>query len=66
MKNIKISDVEDAFKEIFADENGVVKSISTIYEKSDDKDFLKLIISIHGLATEDISIIHTKFIFKVG
>lgn len=60
--NIKISEIEEAFKSIFKDD--LVSSIDTVYEKT-DKDFLKLVISIHGLSTEDTNIIHTKFIFKV-
>jgi hypothetical protein len=63
---IKISELEQVFKEIFDEESGLVKSVETLYEyPKSGGDFLKLIISIHGLAFEDISIIHTKFIFKV-
>ncbi len=60
----KISEIEQSFKEIFDEENGVVKSVESVYEMSEDKDFYKLVISIHGLSVEDTSIIHTKFIFK--
>ena len=62
--NIKISEIEEVFKEVFDEEKGVVNTIETIYEMSNKEDFLKLVISVHGLATEDTSIIHTKFIFK--
>lgn len=63
--NIKISEIEQVFKDIFEEEKGVVNSIETVYEKPKTKDdFLKLVITIQGLATEDVSIIHTKFIFK--
>lgn len=63
--NIKISEIEETFKQVFQDEEGVVKSVDTLYEKpNNDDDFLKLIISIHGLSTEESNIIHTKFIFK--
>jgi len=62
--NIRIAEVEEAFKEIFKEEDGVVTAIETIYEKSTDGDYLKLVICLQGLSTEDISIIHTKFIFK--
>jgi hypothetical protein len=62
--SIRISEIEDAFKEVFDKEKGVVSSIETVYEKSDSEDYLKLILCLHGLSTEDISIIHTKFIFK--
>jgi hypothetical protein len=63
--NIKISEIEEIFKEVFDEENGVVTSVDTVYETPEEEDYLKLIISIHGLSVEDISIIHTKFIFKV-
>ena len=62
--NIRIAEIEDAFKEVFDKEKGVVSSIETVYEKSDSEDYLKLILCLHGLSTEDISIRHTKFIFK--
>ena len=62
--SIKISEIEQTFKDIFNEEEGVVKSVESIYEMSEDKDFYKLVISIHGLSVEDTSIIHTKFIFK--
>jgi len=62
--NIKISEIEESFKEVFEEEEGVVTSVETIYEMSKDEDFYKLVISIHGLSIEDSSIIHTKFIFK--
>ena len=62
--NIKISEIEEVFKEVFDEEKGVVNTVETVYEMSSKEDFLKLVISVHGLATEDTSIIHTKFIFK--
>ena len=62
--NVKISEIEEVFKEVFDEEKGVVNTIETIYEMSNQEDFLKLVISVHGLTTEDTSIIHTKFIFK--
>jgi len=65
MHKIKISEIEQSFKDIFQEEDGVVNSVETVYEEPEEGDFLRLIISIHGLATEDTSIIHTKFIFKV-
>lgn len=63
--SIKISEIEQAFKDVFEEEEGVVTSVESVYELSPDEDFYKLVISIHGLSIEDISIIHTKFIFKV-
>jgi hypothetical protein len=62
--NIKISEIEEVIREVFEEEDGVVNSVETVYEMSTDEKFLKLVISIQGLATEDVSIIHTKFIFK--
>jgi hypothetical protein len=63
--SIKISEIEEVFKEVFKEEKGVVKSVETLYEKpGDEDDFLKLVISIQGLSTDDSNIIHTKFIFK--
>jgi hypothetical protein len=61
---IKISEIEQAFKDVFETEEGVVKSVESVYESPEEGDFLKLVISIHGLSTEDINIVHTKFIFK--
>ena len=62
--DIKISEIEQVFKDVFEEEEGVVNSVDTVYEISSDESFYKLVISIHGLATQDTSIIHTKFIFK--
>ena len=61
---IKISEIEKIFKEVFEEEEGKVSSVDTVYELSDDEKFYKLVISIHNLSTKDVSIIHTKFIFK--
>ena len=58
-----ISDLEQVIDDVFNQEEGVVKSVDTVYESS--KDGYKLVISIHGLVLEDISVIHTKLIFKV-
>ena len=61
---MKISEIEQVFKDVFVEEEGVVNTVESVYEMSRDEDFYKLVISIHGLSTEDTSIIHTKFIFK--
>lgn len=61
---IKIAEIEQTFKDIF-EEEGLVQSIETIYELSENEEFYKLVISVHGLSIEDTLIIHTKFIFKV-
>ena len=63
---MKISEVENIFKQLFQDEKGLVKTVETVYEKSDDGKFLKLVISIHDLRVQDTLIIHTKFIFKTN
>ncbi len=62
---IRIAEIEQTFKDIFEEEEGLVQSIETVYEMSEDEKFYKLVISIHGLSIEDTLIIHTKFIFKV-
>ena len=62
--HIRISEVESLFKEIFDEEEGKVSSVETLYEKSEDKNFYKLVISIHELSMKDTILIHTKFIFK--
>jgi hypothetical protein len=61
---IKISEIEQVFKDVFTEEKGVVNTVESVYEMSRDEEFYKLVISIHGLSTQDTSIIHTKFIFK--
>jgi hypothetical protein len=63
--DIKISEIQDLVREVFEDEDGLANSVDSVYELSPDEDFYKLVISIQGLETEDVSIIHTKFIFKV-
>ena len=61
---IRIAEIEQTFKDIFEEEEGLVQSVETTYEISGDEEFYKLVISIHGLSVEDTLIIHTKFIFK--
>lgn len=61
---MRISEIESIFREIFDEEGGVVRSVETVYESPEHGEFLKLVISIHGLSTDDTTIIHTKFIFK--
>lgn len=61
---VRISEIEQVFKDIFQDEEGKVSSVETVYELSKNEDFYKLVISIHGISIEDTLIIHTKFIFK--
>ena len=64
MSDIKISELEQAFKDVFQDEEGKISSVDTVYELSENKDYLKIVISIHNLTIDDTIIIHTKFIFK--
>jgi len=61
---MKISEIEQVFKDVFDEEDGVVNTVESIYEISVDEKFYKLVISVHGLSTQNTSIIHTKFIFK--
>lgn len=61
---IKLSEIEQTFKDIFEAEEGLVQSVETTYEQSKNKEFFKLVISLHGLQLSDNTIIHTKFIFK--
>lgn len=62
---IRISEIEQVFKDVFQDEDGKVGSVESVYELSQKEDFYKLVISIQNLSTSDSSIIHTKFLFKV-
>lgn len=64
MRNIRIQELEETFKEIFQDVEGKVNSIDTVYEMSENEEYYKLVISIHNLSIDDTLIIHTKFIFK--
>jgi len=61
---VRIAEIEQTFKDIFEEEEGLVQSVETTYEMSRDEEFYKLVISVHGLSVEDTLIIHTKFIFK--
>ena len=61
---VTITEIEQVFKDIFQEDEGRVASVETVYEQSRDKNFYKLVISIHGISIEDTLIIHTKFIFK--
>jgi hypothetical protein len=63
--DIKISEIQELFKEIFEEEEGIASSVEIVYEMSPDEKFYKMVMSIQGLETEDVSIIHTKYIFKV-
>jgi hypothetical protein len=56
---ISLKDVETIFRNVFDDTK--VSSVSTLYEKEDNKN--KLIITINNLFYEETNIIHTKFVF---
>jgi len=62
---IRISEIEQVFKDVFQNEDGKVSSVESVYELSLKEDFYKLVISIQNISTTDTSIIHTKFLFKV-
>ena len=62
---IKIEEIEKTFREIFKQEEGKVSSVTSVYELSKNEDFYKLVISLQNLSTKDITILHTKFLFKV-
>lgn len=57
-----IKELDQIIKEVF--DESLVTTIDTVYELSEDEDYYKLVISLHGLDIEDTIIIHTKFIFK--
>lgn len=61
---MKLKDLNNLIKEVF--EDTLVTSVNSVYELSDDKDFYKLVISLHGVDSEESIIIHTKFIFKTN
>jgi hypothetical protein len=61
---VRISEIEQVFKDVFDEEEGLVQSVETVYEMAENEEFYRLVISLHGLAIEDVSVIHTKFIFK--
>jgi hypothetical protein len=63
---LKISEIETTFKEVFQEEEGLVSSVDSVYELSENEEFYKLVISIHSLSIQDTLIIHTKFIFKTN
>lgn len=62
--DITLLEIENTLKEIFTTENGLVKSVDSVYEKMDGG--YKLVISIHNISMGDTIIAHTKFIFKTN
>lgn len=66
MALIKISEIEQVFKDIFDDEEGKVGSVNTLYELSEDETFYKLVITLNSASMKDVFILHTRFVFKVN
>lgn len=59
-----LKEVESIFKSIIDEENIFVKLYDSVFEKPDDGDFLKMVISLHQITTPNNTIVHTKFVFK--
>lgn len=57
-----IENLDKIIKETFEDK--LVTNVETVWELSNDEKFYKLVISLHGVDSEDTIIVHTKFIFK--
>lgn len=57
-----IKELNQIIEQVFHE--GLVTSVDSVYELSDDESYYKLVISLHGLDIEDTIIVHTKFIFK--
>jgi len=64
MANVRVEDVESTIREMFEEEDARVSSVDTVYEKIEDEDAYKLVISMHHLSMADTVVIHTKFIFR--
>jgi hypothetical protein len=61
---MKIQEVEQLFKDIFQESEGLVQSIDTVFEMASDESHYRLVLSIHNMTIQDTAIIHTKFIFR--
>lgn len=59
---LTLRQVDEVIKDVFNET--LVKSVETVYQKSDEG--YLLVISIHGLELDDTIILHTKFIFPVN
>jgi len=64
LKDMLIKELDTIIKEVFNE--SLVTTVDSVYELSDDEDYYKLVISLHGLDVEDTIIVHTKFIFKTN
>lgn len=60
---ISIDEIQKVFDDVYG--KLYVKKIDTVFEKSDNGKYYKLIISIHNLSYKELVIVHTKFIFDV-
>lgn len=58
---ILIGDLVNKIKKIF--DNTKVQSVNTVYEKINDSDDLRLVISMDKVLYDDINVIYTKIIF---
>lgn len=61
--DILISDLIAKIKEVF--DSSKVLSVETVYEKVNNSEDLKLVISINKILYDDVNIIYTKLIFVV-
>jgi len=59
---MRIENLDKTIKETF--EEKLVTNVETVWELSKDEKFYKLVISLHGVDSEETIIVHTKFIFK--
>lgn len=60
---ISLADVENIIKAVFSDMK--VASVKTLYERDEETQELKLIVSINNLFYDKTDILHTKFVFMV-
>ena len=60
---ITISEIEKVFKEVF--DESKVSSVKTLFDKDEENNAIKLIITINNLFYGDNNIVFTKFIFLV-
>lgn len=60
---ILISDLVNKIKEVF--DSTKVLSVESVYEKIDNSDDLRLVISMNKILYDDVNIIYTKIIFTV-
>lgn len=61
-----IDKLQDILEDIFTTSQCAVADYDTVYEKIDNTNYYKLIITLNGLLYGDKNVIHTKFIFRVN